>query len=135
MMTQFEVGTGGTPWAAVPAAPISEAPPLYSKPEDPPPPNNPPAVSILRPTPNKVTRDRTPTIVAKIQNEVSLSKGDIELLVDGRRITDYDYDNDTGVLNHTCRRLKLGWHKVEISATDEKDLTTTETTRFRVVLR
>lgn len=134
MMIQFQVGTGGDPWASAPAGPSSEAPPLYDTPETPPP-NAPPTVSILRPTPNKVTRDRTPTIVAKVTDDESLGRDQIRLSLDGSQIEDHDYEPESGTLTYTCGRLKLGWHRVEIVATDGGGRETTETARFRVVLR
>jgi spore coat protein A, manganese oxidase len=137
MMIQFQVGTGGDPWASAPAGPSSEAPPLYGTPETPPPPppNAPPTVSFLRPTPNKVTRDRTPTIVAKVTDDESLGREQIRFLLDGSPIEDHDYEPESGTLTYTCGRLKLGWHRVEIVAADGSGNETTETARFRVVLR
>ena len=89
----------------------------------------------VKPTPKKVTRDRTPNIVAKVTDDEKLSKDNIGLFLDGRMIQDYDYDPETGMLTYTCRRLKLGWHQVGIVATDAAGLEATETVRFRVVLR
>ncbi len=55
--------------------------------------------------------------------------------MDGRRITNHDYDSDTGILNYTCPRMKLGWHQAQIVVVDDGELRTSGTARFRVVFR
>ena len=139
MMAQFEVGAGGDdPIASAPARPTSEAPPLYTKPVDPPdPPEKPnvaPSVALLRPSPNGTTRSRRPTIVAKVTDDEPLDKDEIQLFLDGRRITNFGYNPETGALTYVCPVLKLGWHRVQILA-DDGSLKTPLTARFRVVLR
>ena len=143
MMTQFEVGSGGDdPLASAPARPTSEATPLYTVRVDPPdnpdpplPPNAAPKVSILRPAQGSVTRSRRPTVVARVTDDKQLSKSKIQFFLDGRRVSEYDYRNDTGVLTYVCPMLKLGWHRVQILATDDQGRKTARTQSFRVVLR
>ena len=143
MMAQFEVGKGGPSPLSIPARPKSEAPPLYNtvpetvseNPVGPQKPNTPPTVSILRPAANNVTRDRTPSIVARVTDDENLGKENIGLFLDGSRIEGYEYAPESGMLTYTCQPLKLGWHRVQIVATDGGGLQTTETARFRVVLR
>ena len=148
MMTQFEVGEGGPSPLSDPAKPTSEAPPLYTeKPPVPPvdPPvdngggpvqtNTAPVVEITRPTPKKITRDRTPSIVAKIVDDKPIDDKNLALYVDGRRISDYKFDIATGILTYTCRRMKLGWHQVQVVARDAEGEQASGSVRFRVVLR
>ncbi|MGB3633111.1 MAG: multicopper oxidase domain-containing protein, partial [Rubrobacteraceae bacterium] len=126
MMHQFEVGTGGDdPITSDPAKPISQAGPLF---------NTAPTIAILRPRPNSKTRDRTPTIVARVKDgQTKLAKGNVKLFVDGRRVTRFRYNPTTGQLTYTSRRLKFGRHSVKIIATDPQRRSTTRSWKFRVI--
>lgn len=151
MMAQFEVGQGGPAWNSDPAKPISQAGPLWrddddggstnpeptepTTPEPPKPPaNTAPVIAALRPGPNSKTRDRTPTIAARVKDaQTKLTKANVKLFIDGRRVIRFSYNRNTGQLVCTSRRLRIGGHTVKIVATDAQKRSTTKTWRFRIV--
>lgn len=152
MMTQFEVGSGGDdPITAAPAKPISQAGPLWEETPKPPPeqttpeqttpehtkpepPNTAPTITILRPGPGSKTRDRTPKIVARVEDaQTKLAKGNVKLFVDGRRVRSFSFNRTTGQLAYTSRALRPGRHSVKIVATDVKKRISTRSWTFRVV--
>jgi Tol biopolymer transport system component len=118
--------TGGQPTNITNDAAL-DANPDWSVPS----PNAAPTISAVRPAPNATTRDRTPTISATIEDE-NLTKSNIQLSIDGRRITTFAYSASTNRLTHTSRPLRVGRHTVRIAATDPEGLTANRTWTFRI---
>ena len=147
MMTQFEAGEGGPDWASVPARPISEAPPLFptdsgsgsgsgggDDPDPVPVPNAAPVVAPMRPRPNSRTRDRTPTIVARVGDAgTDLSKGGMRLYLDNREVKGFAYNRATDTLTYTSKTLSLGRHTAKVIVKDAQGRRTTKAWGFRVV--
>jgi hypothetical protein len=97
-------------------------------------PNTSPTISGLKPTPGSTTRDRTPTVGAKVTDaETNLAKSNIRLYVDGNR-RDFSYDRSTDRLSFTPgTNLSFGGHTVKIVATDASALASTKSWSFKVV--
>ena len=153
MMTQFEVGSNGPAWASDPAKPISEAPPLFetdsgsgsgggpgggtnggSTTPQIPASNAPPVVVPLRPRHNSRSRDRTPTIVARVSDSGNdLSKGNMRLYLDNREIKKFAYNRATDTLSYTSKSLPLGRHAARVIATDAQGRRTEKSWSFKVV--
>ena len=96
--------------------------------------NTSPTISSLKPTPGSTTRDRTPTVGAKVTDaETDLAKSNIKLHVDGTR-RDFSYDRSTDRLSFTPgTNLSFGGHTVKIVATDASAMTSTKSWSFKVV--
>lgn len=81
-----------------------------------------------------MTKDRTPTIIARIKDTpAKLAKSNIKLYIDGRAKGTFSYSPATGNLTYTCKQLRLGWHSVRIVATDAQRRSTVKTWKFRVI--
>lgn len=81
-----------------------------------------------------MTKDRTPTIIAKVKDSpAKLAKANIKLYIDGRAKSMFSYSPASGNLTYTCKRLRLGWHSAKIVATDAQGRSTVKTWKFRVI--
>lgn len=95
--------------------------------------NTNPSISSLKPAPGSTTRDRTPTIGAKVTDaETNLAKSNIRLYVDGNR-KDFSYDRFTDGLSFTPGTgLSFAKHTVKIVATDASGAVGTKSWSFTV---
>lgn len=92
-----------------------------------------PLITPISPKPNATTRDRTPTIRAKVANDpYGVSAEDIELYVAGRRAPVDAIRYSDGTLTHTSRRLPAGRKTVKVVATDAAGNTAQRTWAFRI---
>jgi PKD repeat protein len=87
--------------------------------------------------PQGTTRDRTPAISAVVTDAgKELRKGDLELFVDGRRITSFGYDPGSDRLRYVPERaLALGRHSVKVVAEDAAGNREARSWSFRVMRR
>jgi hypothetical protein len=94
-----------------------------------------PRIKPISPNPGSHTRDRTPTIKAKVtDNDHDLDKRDIKLNLDRDRIRNFDYSRRRNVLEYTPnKRLSLGKHTVKVVAEAARGEKATEKWSFRVV--
>ena len=94
----------------------------------------PPTVTSLRPAPGSSTRDRTPTVRATVSDaHTDLTKANVQLSVDGRKILTFTYDQGTDQLSYTPgRNLSLGGHKIRVQATDGAGNSATRGWGFKV---
>lgn len=99
-----------------------------------PPPNTPPPPYVYKPTPNYAaprisnmtprqnsnTRNRRPTITATVHDsQTDLTKRNITMSVDGRRVRTFTYTGATNKLKYAPRNsLSKGKHTVKIAAND-----------------
>ena len=97
------------------SAPAPAPAPAYS-----PPPNYAaPTVTGMRPAPGSTIRDRTPAISAFVRDsQTDLTKANVALFVDGRRILTFGYNQATDRLAYTSRPLAYGRHTVKVVAND-----------------
>lgn len=96
--------------------------------------NTAPTVSQMRPAPGSKTRDRTPTLAAAVSDaQTDLTKSNVTLYLDGRKIDTFSYNTGTDRLTRASSRLSYGSHKVRITARDAQGLDATRTWGFRVV--
>lgn len=96
-------------------------------------PNAKPTVSGLKPANGSSTRDRTPTVAAIVRDaETNLSKANVRLYVDGKRVTGFAYDARTDRLRYTAPKLRVGTHKVKVVASDAARSTATKQSAFTV---
>ena len=94
-----------------------------------------PRIRPLSPNPGSETRDRTPTIKAKVtDNDHDLEKRDIKLFLDGDRVRNFDYSRGRNVLDYTPNNnLSFGKHTVKVVALAARGEKATERWSFRVV--
>jgi cytochrome c len=94
-----------------------------------------PRIRPMSPNPGSETRDRTPTIKAKVtDNDHDLEKRDIRLFVDGDRVRNFDYSRSRDVLDYTPNNnLSLGRHTVKVVAVAAQGEKATERWSFRIV--
>ena len=94
-----------------------------------------PRIRPISPNPGSETRDRTPTIKAKVtDNDHDLEKRDIRLFVDGDRVRNFDYSRSRNVLDYTPNNnLSLGRHTVKVVAVAAQGEKATERWSFRIV--
>ncbi len=94
-----------------------------------------PRIRPISPNPGSETRDRTPTIKAKVSdNDHDLEKRDIKLFLDGDRIRNFDYSRSRNVLEHTPNNnLSFGRHTVKVVAVAAQGEKATERWSFRIV--
>ncbi len=94
-----------------------------------------PVVRGLSPNDGSRTRDRTPTIQAIARDEVTdLAKADLELYVDGKRVSAFDYFQGTDRLRWVPgRQMDYGRHTVRVVAEDAAGNRAGESWDFRVV--
>ena len=90
--------------------------------------------TISKVSPRRTIRNRTPNIRATVRDRNSeLSKANIKLYVDGRRIGRFSYNRRTDRLSRTTtRRLSRGLHRVRIVAVDKSGNRAARGWRFRV---
>ncbi len=90
---------------------------------------------VISPNPGSQTRDRTPTIEAKVtDNDNDLEKRDIKLYLDGDRIRNFDYSRRRERLEYTPdNNLSFGKHTVKVVAEAARDEKATERWSFRIV--
>lgn len=94
----------------------------------------PPRIVKARPSRSLKTRDRTPTLTAQAADDKSaLGAGDVRLFVDGKRTNRFAFDEETGKIRHTTRRLPVGAHNVKVVVVDEDGLSGVRFWRFRIV--
>lgn len=91
-----------------------------------------PRVQITRP--GAVTRDRTPTLVARVrERQTSVVRHDLELRVDGTRVAGVRYDARTGRVTWTPRgALSRTRHVVQLVAVDAAGNRASDSWTFRV---
>ena len=135
MMTQFQVGDDDRdPSETDPAKRVEDAGPLL--PPLPPPPvvNAAPLIIPLGPPPGSRIGNRRPSITASVRDaETDLSKANIKLYLDGRRILRFAYDRRANRLTYKPPKdLRSGRHTVRIVATDAKRRSTTRIWRFTI---
>lgn len=95
--------------------------------------NSAPTISALRPVPGSKISDKTPLIGAKVTDkQTNLSKSNIKLYVDGKRITRFSYKRSTDRLSYISQELGSRRHAVKIVATDAQGLNATKTWRFTI---
>lgn len=94
-----------------------------------------PLVSSPKPAPNSATKGRTPIISATVKDAATnLEKADIQLVIDGRSVSTFAYDQATDRLKYKPRKnLALGKHTVKVTAQDVWGNTTTKQWSFKVV--
>lgn len=93
-----------------------------------------PSIVGLKPPDGSRTRDRTPTISATVTDDQSeLSNSDVQLFVNGKPLTKFDYDQGTGLLSATIPRLSFGRHTVKLIATDAATNSKEQRSSFEVV--
>lgn len=96
--------------------------------------NTAPTISSMRPLSGSRTRDRTPLISATVgDSQTNLTKSNLLLYLDGRRIGLYSYNTGTDRLTRTASRLSYGYHRVKLTARDAQGRSTTRTWGFGVV--
>lgn len=95
----------------------------------------PPLLTPLVPEPGSATGNRKPPVKARAKDNVTdLTKRNMKLFLDGRRIDTFSYDRDRNLLSYTPRaQLAYGRHTVKIEATDEAGNRAVESWRFRIV--
>ena len=99
-------------------------------------PNAAPSIKVLSPKPRSEIRDHTPTIRATVEDSgTDLSKYNIRLYLDGRRIKNFSYNTSTDGLSYTSKRLERGGHRVLIVATDQQGLKEIRVWGFKVAKR
>jgi TolB protein len=92
-----------------------------------------PVVRAVSPRPGAQVRHRRPTISATVRDsQTNLSKHNVAMRVDGRRVTTFGYDRATDRLTYTAR-LAPGPHRVTLTARDAAGNVTTHRWDFRVV--
>jgi len=87
--------------------------------------NTKPIISDVSPAAGSATRDRTPTIKAKVRDaQTELRTGDITLYVAGNQIrrTSFSYNVATDRLSYASNRLARAKHRVTIIARDAQGL-------------
>ena len=78
-----------------------------------------PTVASPSPAPGASTRDRTPLIQAVARDtQTNLQKTNLQLYLDGARITTFTYDASADVLRYTPTTRAYGTHTVKVVATD-----------------
>ena len=93
--------------------------------DEPVPPNTRPTITGMTPDPGSLVRSHTPTIRARVHDDqTNLSKENIRLWVDGKRVERFSYDRASDRLSYECPKLDGGRHKVLIVAKDGKGLST-----------
>ena len=94
-----------------------------------------PRIRPISPNPGSETKDRTPTIKAKVTyNDHDLEKRDIKLFLDGDRVRNFDYSRSRNVLDYTPNNnLSFGKHTVKVVAVAAQGEKATERWSFRVV--
>jgi hypothetical protein len=92
-----------------------------------------PKVKVISPKPNSKTRDRTPTIKAKVWDASGdLRAANIKLFVDGKPRSFRYIAADKDLLSATLK-LSRGRHTIRLIATDRFENTTNRTWSFKVV--
>lgn len=96
--------------------------------------NTAPAITRMRPAPGSRTRDRTPLLAATVGDaQTDLTKSDVRLFIDGRRIDVFSYNRFNDRLTRTANRLSYGNHRVRVTARDAQGLVATRVWGFRVI--
>ena len=96
-------------------------------------PNTAPTISAPRPAPGSTTRDRTPTVSARVKDvQDDLTKANIKLYLDANSKT-FSYDSATDKLTFIARRLSFDKHTAKVVATDDSGLTRSKHWSFKVV--
>jgi len=94
-----------------------------------------PNVKAISPEPGSKTRDRTPTIRAKVWDASGeLRAADIKLFVDGNRRSFRYVAGDKDLLSAT-HKLSRGGHTIRLMATDRFKNTTNRSWKFKVVVK
>jgi PKD repeat protein len=94
-----------------------------------------PTVKVISPEPGSKTRDRTPTIRAKVWDASGeLRAADIKLFVDGNRRSFRYVAGDKDLLSAT-HKLSRGGHTIRLMATDRFKNTTNRSWKFKVVVK
>jgi hypothetical protein len=88
----------------------------------------------MRPTSGSSTTNRKPPISATVRDATTdLAKSDIQLVLDGRSVTTFSYDQGQDKLSYMpSRDLSFGKHTVKVVATDAKGLSATKSWSFSV---
>ena len=97
--------------------------------------NTAPTISSMRPTNGSSTTNRKPPISATVRDATTdLAKSHIQLVLDGRSVSTFSYDEAKDKLSYVpSRDLSFGKHTVKIVATDAQGLSATKTWSFSVV--
>ena len=115
------------PWDTLPSVPYFEA--EKQQVTD----STTPLITPVSPKPGGTTRDRTPTVRAKVTDHpYELTRDDIELYVAGGRVPKADTRYSDGTLSHTSRRLAVGGKTVKVVVVDGAGNTARKTWSFRV---
>ena len=93
-----------------------------------------PRIRSISPKPGSETRDRTPTIKAKVtDNDHDLEKRDIKLKLDGDRIRNFDFSRGRDVLEYTPNNdLSTAKHTVKVVAVAAQGEKASERWSFRI---
>lgn len=99
-----------------------------------PPPNTAPTITKTRPASGAKVRDRTPTVGATVHDEeTDLSRSNIRLWVDGRKVRGFSYDRTRERLSFTPGKpMAVGKHSILIVAVDAGGLSTSRIWRFAI---
>ncbi len=108
----------------------------FTTPAEPEPSKTAPTITKTSPARGAEILDRTPVIRATVTDRATnLSKENIRLLVDGKRVENFSYDRTTDRLSYTTQKLDPGRHTVLIVARDGGGLSASRFWVFRVVKR
>jgi hypothetical protein len=95
-----------------------------------------PTITNVAPAPDSSTKDRTPTIRARVLDaETDLVKSNISLYVDGIRVAQaaISYNTVTDRLIYTpASDMAFGWHRIKIVALDGDNATRVRQWKFRI---
>jgi VCBS repeat-containing protein len=111
--TSDSTGESGEATVTITVTPVDEPAPLNTR----------PTITDTNPAPGSLVRGPVPTIKATIHDdETNLSKENIKLWVDGKRVEAFSYDRATDRLSYKKANLDNGRHRVLIVAKDGKGL-------------
>jgi thermitase len=96
-----------------------------------------PFINKLSPRPGQKVGDRTPRIRATVvDRQQVLSKRNVQLYLDGRRIQKFFYNGSQARLFYQVKKpMRPGWHRAKIVATDRCGFRLTKWWRFKVTQR
>ncbi len=115
------------PWDTLPSVPYFEAEKQQAAD------STVPLITPVSPKPGATTRDRTPTVRARVTDApYELSGDDIELYVAGERVPTASTRYSEGTLSYTSRRLATGRKTAEVVVEDAAGNTGQRTWAFRV---
>lgn len=98
-----------------------------------PPHNGRPSITQPSPRPGAKIKSRSPRIAATVRDrQTNLTKNNVRLYLDGRRISRFSYSPRTDRLIHATRRLSAGTHTARVIAVDGSGARAVKVWRFKV---